>query len=517
MENMIETFDGHQELRENCRKIRDKYYVKGKDCHQINGRWYLVSEDNIVFDHELQKWVLKSGSLILGIVGFKDGVPIKDYFSSNIFNNVAVSILETTITSAISYFDDSVSREVKTTKFTTYIAINNKILIENNFVENLSTGEWILPTDCKNISSLAQITNVFDPTRQQYNIEDNKDEYKDKVKQYNKYNTPISRNAKLYAKFLGDVTFGVELETICGYLPVHIQYRYGIIVCRDGSLKAEEGQGSEYTTIPLSGAKGLTSLHYGCKEIAKRNKINLLCALHVHIGNIKITRCYIVALYMLCRSIQEELFNMFAYYKRDEKKYAYKEKNYCNKLLKLGINPCNASSKEEFTDWINWCYRKIFAFLSENGAPDRVYNRKNKQHPKNQKWERKNRYFWMNLMNVFFSNRNTIEFRLHTGTMNSQKAINWLFICNAIVKTAASRAGEILKGKQFTLKEVISYYSDTFQTERSKFLVEYLNSYIQLRKNWMKRDLDKEDYTSEWEMKEDRDFEFQYESVIDLV
>jgi hypothetical protein len=552
-EKVVDTVNGQREYRINCAKIKHKYYIKGVDCFFINKKWYTIDCGLITFDHEIKQWVMKKSNMMNGIVGFENEVPIFGDFSPNPYNNVCCKYVETVIRRELIPYsflripddmsDEDYSRLTGTSlgvlkrdrmlaakeEYREYtervekeaLCINEEILIENGFVENKQIGFWIHPKDI--ISSLVRSKlnvprNVQDPRNKGYNIEDNKEEYPLKCQLYELYNTPITKKARKFARYLGDITWGSEIECIVGYLPTYIQNRYGIIVCRDGSLKAVDStQGSEYTTIPVSGVKGLVSLHYTCKEISKRNLIDEHCAFHIHIGNLPTTRTFIVALYKLGLSIQDELFSMFAYYKNDEPKYAGKEKNYCNKLLDLAIDDCCPSNHDEYVKYINWSYKKIFAFLSEKSVPDRNFNRKNKKHPTQYKWERHSRYYWLNLMNILFSDRNTAEFRLHTGTMNSQKAINWLFICNAIVKTAISCSKDILRGKKFTLSEVLSYYPNTFNTEHSRFLYNYLMGYINQRKSWMEKDLKKNDYMSRWEIQEDADYEYTYDGVKDLV
>ena len=121
-------------------------------------------------------------------------------------------------------------------------------------------------------------------------------------------------------------------------------------------------------------------------------------------------------------------------------------------------------------------------------------------------------------MNMIFSERNTVEFRLHTPTTNPQKMINWLFICNAIVKYAETNSKEILTTKrQITLKDVLSYYTTAFKNDKNaEFLVEYLMAYISERQKRFQKDYDRGDYVSQWEMDEDKSYRFSYGGVTNL-
>ena len=124
----------------------------------------------------------------------------------------------------------------------------------------------------------------------------------------------------------------------------------------------------------------------------------------------------------------------------------------------------------------------------------------------------------MNLMNMIFSERNTVEFRLHTPTTNSQKMINWLFICNAIVRYAEVNAKDIICGKsRITMEDVLNYYSTTFKGDsKAEFLSEYLYAYFVERQKEFEKDKEKGDYVSNWDMEKDKSYKFTYKNVTHL-
>lgn len=491
--------NGEREYRFNCRKIKDTYYVKGKDCFQVKGLWYRVDSGLIVKDWETGEWLLKEdlekmGNIIEGVVGFDEyKKPILGFFTLNPYNNCIL-------------FDriNPVSGEKQG-----WMVINQDILIENGFAENFSEGMFYPPN---NIKELQTPKNIVDHTQKGYNLEDNHVEYAQKKIWYEAYPTKFSKDVVSYARMLGDTTFGMELECSKGFLPVHIQNRTGVVICRDGSLNDGNGKpGPEFVTIPLNGAKGLQTLVDISRELSKRTTIDIKCSLHLHLGNLPTTRMFIISLFRLCSKIQNELFTMFPYYKTNPD--GIKHKNYNQKLPSLSIYAAEASmTREEFTEYINTNYRKLFSWLAEGYQPDMAYNRKSKKHPHNNKWERHKRYYWMNVMNTIFSDRNTVEFRLHTPTTNAQKIINWLFICNAIVRYANTHASEVLLSHNgITLNQILSYYNQF--GSKGQFLVQYLNAYIKERKEAFYADYLKGDYLSEWEMKQDKDYVFTFENV----
>jgi hypothetical protein len=73
-------------------------------------------------------------------------------------------------------------------------------------------------------------------------------------------------------------------------------------------------------------------------------------------------------------------------------------------------------------------------------------------------------------MNLLFSNRGTIEFRIHENTWNSYRVINQILISIAIFEFVNNHISECLSGKTFTLNNVINYY---FKGETKTNLLEY--------------------------------------------
>ena len=491
----VTTYNGEKEYRANCRKIKGLLYVMGKSCFEIDGLWYRIDSGLIDKDYETGEYfVIKNNkNRINGVVGFEPNtkIPIMGFFTKNPYKNCQVHVNGTTL-----------------------MCFNEELLIGNNFAENFSTGVWFNLKEV-NVKKLQTPANVVNNMNKGYNIEDNAEEFAEKVDLYNKYSPELTKDVRRYGRMLGDTTYGVEIECAKGFLPEHIQNRTGIVICRDGSLNDESGKpGPEYVTIPLQGAKGLQSLCDAVKEISKRNIINLNCSLHIHIGNIPTTRLYLVSLYRLAYKIQNELFQMFPFYKTNPE--GVKKKNYNQKLPSLEImNIESTINKDDFTSYIFNGYSGLFSWLSEGYRPDHNVNRKLKNHPVSQKWNRHSRYYWLNFMNTIFSNRNTIEFRLHTPTTNVQKTVNWLFICNAIVRYANIHSNKILFGKApITLNEILGYYESFGQ--RGAFLTEYLRAYVAERKKYMLNDIMNGDKVSISDLEKDKQYLFSYNGVTHL-
>lgn len=117
-------------------------------------------------------------------------------------------------------------------------------------------------------------------------------------------------------------------------------------------------------------------------------------------------------------------------------------------------------------------------------------------------------------MNMIFSHRETVEFRLHTPTTNAYKMVNWLYICVAILKYAHKHQKEILKGEKVTFKDVLNIYANTNKRSLSaRRLTEYLIAYFESRKARFSADYKKGDVLSNWDITEDKDYEFVHNGV----
>ncbi len=488
----VKTVTGETEYRKNCRKIKDKYYVQDEQCFLIGKTWYAFNSKLITFDYEKGVHVLiKDTPLVYGAVGFKrDGQPEYGYFTENKYNNILVSIPSV---GSIKCF-------------------NEETLIKGGYVENLSDGLWLYKkgltaTQAEHLNQIAGRKVYRDKG---YNIEDNAEEFKQKVESFDKYPTKISGTAMRYARLLGETSFGCENETSMGYIPDYIQNRTGLIICRDGSI-----DNAEYVTVPMRGAKGLVNLKNIAVELAKRCATDLKCSFHIHFGTLPDDRLFIVALYALAIRIQDEIFTMFPGYKTDWQKF--KKKDYCQKVRKLGIGLLKESNKEEYAQYVDDAYYRIHKFLNDGNEPDDQFNRQNHRHVRTAKWERAGRYYWLNFMNMFFSDRKTMEFRLHHATVNGQKMVNWLFICNAILKYAQKYPRKILSSATpISLYEIMDYYGEHFKTKEGKFLSDYLKQYIEDRKNYFTGQRKKGNLVCVEEANEDKTYIFEYEGVREL-
>ena len=481
---VITTASGKKEYRRNCRYIKERYYLMESECFLINNKWYRKDSDKVEYDHEKKQYVLRTNTeLIHGIVDFTENkTPILGYFSPNIYNNVNCSNVSVNM------------------------AINKEILQANDYIEDVGTCRWYpsIGLSSSQIAKLQSIRNEVDHHRKGYNIEDNRDEYEFKKKAYKFYDTSIAPNVRRYAKFLGDSTFGAEIETYQGNMPNNLQNQNGIVICRDGSIES-----AEYVTVPMEGTKGVQTLVNIAKELSKRTRINMSCSVHYHFGNVSIDRLSLIVFYILAYKIQDDIFKMFPYYKTDCRNL--KRKNYCQKLKKMAIQPLVDCSKEGYDSYIEEVYVKIFTFLSCGTPPGEGVNRDQLRHPFHNKWEIFSRYFWLNLVNTIFSPRKTVEFRIFTPSLNPYKYTAWLYMANAFIKFAEHNAEKILTAKsKISFIDVLNYYkSSNPENEDAAFLSEYLIAFYNHQKEVFERDFKNNDFISEHDISKDDSFEFK--------
>lgn len=91
----------------------------------------------------------------------------------------------------------------------------------------------------------------------------------------------------------------------------------------------------------------------------------------------------------------------------------------------------------------------------------------------------------MNLVSLIFSENRTVEFRLHTPTFNSEKIINWTYICSALLYYAENESYNILSDlkKSYSFNEIISEVYKNNEELRDNLI-----NYMYSRKSFYKND-----------------------------
>jgi len=482
----VVTVNGSKIKKINAIMYKDQYYSKQDDCVKIGGKYFPLTHPDVVMDNETKEYNLK-GRMHYGIISFVGNEPVYGFFSENSAKNVICFI----------------SRGIKT------MAISDKVL-PKHYVECVYSGEFYSPESLSaNDMKLVQtIRTTKSHTEKGYNIEDNKQEYKERQESYLADRTPIPKRIRRISKLLGNLTFGVENEVIVGTMPERINKSLGLVLCRDGSVDA-----GEYVSVPMAGAKGVNNIKRMGEEMSKRTITDNTCSYHVHLGNIGTNRVTLISLYKLIERIQDELFTMLPYYKSFYK--GIKKKDYNKKLTTLFPTYKPNERVKTFKDYVKYSYYLLFRFgSSAEYLPSQRVNRKQQKHPVGgAKWNIAARYHCVNFINALFSSRNTIEFRCFQNTTNPHKMVSWLFICAAIVKYAQKNANSILtKDEPITLEQVMNIYKESDPCNKeAAFVSGYLNAYIEDRKAYFATLLEEGDRQGVKETQKDKDFTFLYQ------
>jgi len=249
-------------------------------------------------------------------------------------------------------------------------------------------------------------------------------------------------------------TFGVEIETSGGYMPRNIYKYLNMKAVRDGSIL-----GKEYVSGVLKGDSGFHHLHLICNEIAKRCTIDASCSVHVHIGDIKFTKEYVVLAYLLGMKLEKEIFSFLPPSRRGN--------IYCQTISKIAMSLNPHMSYNEYKIEIDRIYREIF-FKIAAGDLSESYNKKynHKRGARCGYDQSTPRYWWLNFVPAITNTRNgvpnekgeinsyTLELRCHGGSLNFKKIKNWVKFVMAFTSFVDNNKEAIMTGP-VTMDDVI--------------------------------------------------------------
>lgn len=465
-ENLVTTVNGEIIESSKCRYIDKEYYKLGDiniensgDCYFLDGRYVRYNTGHIEYDHEKKQYIRKNNvDLMYGIVGIKEGEFILGYFSTNPINNVIV------------YLEDGNGIR----------CINEKIVQDNLYYrEELSTGDYYhISLKKANIFKKLAVVDRRVKEALPYDSREILDAYIAKFKK--NYKPEISEAIEKYGSVIGNLSFGLEFETVKGIIPQNKLEVLPLIPLRDGSI-----QGLEYVTIPLEGNNGLQAVVDILKELNKRTEYDNSCALHLHIGNIPRTKEFILAFYKLASHLQDEIFSMFPLYKKYN--FGVKRKNYSKPFPQ---NQLNAQMDPVITDKnIDINFDVLYKYLSVGQSfYDVNCDLKNvKSHPSDPngtaKWNISTRYYAINFIPLLFGNKKTIEFRIHTPTYDISKIICFVIMNAIIINWCLVMQKQILNERGFlfnwNLTNILrDYISRNLKDDSKHLLMDHLNDYI---------------------------------------
>lgn len=257
---------------------------------------------------------------------------------------------------------------------------------------------------------------------------------------------------------LENLSFGLELETSTGYIPENELIKARVAPLRDGSIR-----NVEFTTLPINDAQELANLRRFYKSLRNRCEIDSLCSLHVHFGNVPVSRELAIALYLLNFRLQNELFDIVPPYKRELSYFNSKlssPQDHCKPLRGLSINSSSIVNDDGTIDDSNLKkeFEKLFIFLTNGYKESNDFNLDNRRHPlgDSSKWNFTSRYYHFNLLNYIFKSSKTVEYRLHSATTSYSKSMYWLLLTACITKYAMKNLNKILLAEdKITLNDVI--------------------------------------------------------------
>lgn len=479
MENYIVTYNGEKALKKNCRFIKGEFYIKNKQCFNIDGMWYRINSGYIALDHETGKYSLIKGSnMIKGVVSYdpeKDAI-VLGYFTPDPYKNVKVATL-------IGYYS-ALNKYILPDPYFYFDKYN--LQYNHNSIKRSSNWNKINTNGCLSNHPYGELP---------YNLRNVKE---DKIEKVRNISEKIIDNIKIPVNIckkidkLQSYTYGFEFETNAGIIPANELAESGLIPLRDGSIR-----GIEYVTLPQTSFNIGKSIIKVCNTLNEFTTISENESLHLHIGNIgHVDKKFVGVFYTLCCVLEDEIFSMFPKLYANTSKFKARGKDYNKPLVKALVDADPLITFDNVSTFLA-SGKKYMGFGSSHPSdPDSSH-----------KWQVDTRYYFCNLINLLFGNNKTIEFRVHTPSRNPIKLMNWVFICSAIVeytKFLVKNDISMSSIKGLTLDKIISHVYD-FR------ISSYLSSYIRFRKISRKEDDDSGDYTGAREIRDDMKYNVDFD------
>jgi hypothetical protein len=246
----------------------------------------------------------------------------------------------------------------------------------------------------------------------------------------------------------------------------------------DGSIRDDNGNkhvGGEYVTGVLRGDNGLRHLYKIVLEISKRCSINKTCSIHIHVGSIVFNKELIISLWKLNQQLEDELYSMMP--------KSRLSREHCRKMKRVNFDFSKKNVSRDVL--IDSYYNQIFEIVSIGKKPSKTVNKKF-NHPAGDHCGFNTstpRYWWLNFIPAMFNlkgeGNETIEFRMHSATLNFSKIKNWLLIVFGIVSVAENNQKFIFDNKDITLRDVMNLAYPS----KGKYLSDYIDERKQLFNN----------------------------------
>ncbi len=204
-----------------------------------------------------------------------------------------------------------------------------------------------------------------------------------------------------------EMTFGIEIETVAPESALRNDglrigsYHYGIQVPylpagwkaeRDGSIRtSDDGHACEIVSPVLRGAEGLAQVAEVVRILeAKGHRVNVSCGVHVHVGWKRDWPAEALArLVTIVAYVERGLYAITGSKNRERG-------TYCGGVRKYG----NDKDAKPVLD--------------------------------------RNRYHALNLTNLAHGTRETVEFRVFSGSLSATKVVGWIQVCLGLVERATN-------------------------------------------------------------------------------
>jgi len=268
-EKFVVTKSGLELPISKCKKIEGEYYKLGNVNVENSGECFLIGTkiilaENLIYDHELKTHISNvnnNKNIVKGIVGIENNDFKIGFFTKNMIKNIMLFDISGKILQLMNK-DIILNSELKN--------IYREKLMDGNFYHILKIPAY-------------EFVKIYTPDiKYKESLPYNSKEYIERsLKFYNASKIEIEKEVSNASKLLLDYSFGLEFETIKGYLTNSDVFENGLIPLRDGSIS-----GIEYVTIPLVGEKGLQTLKNSLTILNSKTKFNDSCSLHLHIGNL---------------------------------------------------------------------------------------------------------------------------------------------------------------------------------------------------------------------------------------
>jgi hypothetical protein len=352
-EKLVKDYKGDLISKTKARKILGKFYLEGVSCFRMkDDQWYrITSTDKIIFDHAVNEYVLRSdGKIGEGIINTTGE---KGFFSFG-YNEVSLKKKRDSINGKKAFIEDG-------------MCLNETIALKLGYVECLGDGCFYKKSDItkEDETWMNKKTIPNHERAKSYNLEADPEKKKRLIEQYESLVVKPDLSSKTIAKMIGNFTFGVEAEVINGFLPSRVRNPLGIKALKDGSLRHENGEGIEYVSMPMKGAKGVAVLRMFFDQLSKRCEVNNYCSVHIHFGNVRKDKLYVLSLYSLVSKIQGEVSKFFPYSRLNSIKGD--GKIYCKMLENLGINYSKileSKDEDQFNKIVLTEFNKIYGWLN---------------------------------------------------------------------------------------------------------------------------------------------------------